>query len=109
MPEEPSSEDLHALRIRTKRVRYAAELAGLNGDARMARFVSAARGLQDALGEHQDAVVSEERIRGVSHRFSTATAAGRLIEREQERRRVARAAYPPALAEALARGRKAFP
>jgi hypothetical protein len=65
--------------------------------------------LQDVLGEHQDAVVAEERIRSVSHRFSTATAAGRLIEREHERRRLARAAYPDVLAAALARGRKAFP
>jgi CHAD domain-containing protein len=109
LAEEPSCEELHALRIRSKRARYAAELAGLDGDARIARFVGAARGLQDVLGEHQDAVVAEQRIRDVSHRFSTATAAGRLIEREHERRRLACAAYPAVLAEALARGRKAFP
>jgi CHAD domain-containing protein len=109
LAEEPSGEELHALRVRGKRARYAAELAGLDGDARIARFVRAARDLQDVLGEHQDAVVAEQWIRTVSHRFSTATAAGRLIEREHERRRLARAAYPEILAEALARGRKAFP
>ena len=105
---DPSGEELHALRIRSKRARYAAELAVLDGDARIERFVAAARELQDVIGEHQDAVVAEERIREVARRLSTATAAGRLIERERERRRTAREAYPAVLADVLARGRKAF-
>jgi CHAD domain-containing protein len=109
LPDDPSSEEMHALRMRSKRAGHAAELAGLDGDARIGRFVAAAGELQDVLGEHHDAVVAEERIRGASHRFSTATAAGRLIEREHERRRLARAAYPAVLAAALTRGRKAFP
>ena len=98
-----------AAAIRGKRARYAAELAGLDGDGRIRRFVRPCGSCRTSLGEHQDAVVAEERIRSVSHRFSTATAAGRLIEREHERRRAGARAYPDVLAEALARGRKAFP
>ena len=66
--------------------------------------------LQDVVGEHQDSVVAEERIRQVARRATTATAGGRLIERERARRRAARAKeYPDVLAEVLERGRKAFP
>ncbi len=58
-----SDEELHAARIRVKRVRYAAELASheLGKDGK--RVVEAARDLQDVLGEHQDGTVAEERIR----------------------------------------------
>jgi CHAD domain-containing protein len=78
---EPDDEALHAVRIRAKRARYAAELAGLDG------YVRAAKGLQDVLGEHQDAVVAEARLRALAaSQPESAVAAGRLIERERERR-----------------------
>ena len=59
------------------------------------------------IGEHQDAVVAEERLRAVA-RGRTAMAAGRLIEVERRRRREARAAYPDVLDRALERGKRAF-
>ena len=97
--EGASDEELHALRIRAKRVRYAAELTA--PDNRGARqVVKRAKRLQDVLGEHQDAAVAERRLRGlVRPRDTTATAlvAGRLVERQRERRRAAREAFPSAL------------
>lgn len=108
LSKEPTDAELHELRIRAKRARYAAELASVRGDAAIRRYVEATADLQDALGEHQDAVVAEERIRSVVHRGRSATAAGRLIERERRRRAAARAAYPAVLDKALSRGRKAF-
>ncbi len=51
------------------------------------------------LGDHQDAAVAESRVRAlVKPRTSVATAiaAGRVIERQHERRRAARAAFPEA-------------
>jgi hypothetical protein len=45
------------------------------------------------LGDHQDAVVAEQRLRALAGP-KTGLAAGHLVEREQERRRRARAAYP---------------
>ena len=107
--DNPADEALHALRKSGKRARYAAELAGLHGDRRIRRFATSVQELQDVIGEHQDTVVAEERIRQVARRAATATAGGRLIERERTRRRAAREAYPAVLAEALDRGRKAFP
>jgi CHAD domain-containing protein len=85
----PAEEKLHELRIRVKRVRYAAELGGLRGGGRTTRVIEAATSLQDILGGHQDAVVAEERIRGLARRTDdpgVAFAAGRLAERQRQRR-----------------------
>jgi CHAD domain-containing protein len=71
---------LHAVRIRVKRARYAAELARLGG------YVRAAKSLQDVLGEHQDAVVAGARLRDLASLDpDSAIAAGRLVEREHDR------------------------
>ena len=85
----PADEKLHELRIRVKRVRYAAELGGLRGGERTARVIGAATSLQDILGAHQDAVVAEQRIRALAKRSvdpEVAFAAGRLAERQRQRR-----------------------
>jgi CHAD domain-containing protein len=92
LPDDPANQELHAVRKAGKRARYAGELASRK------KFVRRAKGLQDVLGEHQDAVVSVERLRQLA---ATATpeqalAAGRLIAREEERRAHARAAWPKA-------------
>jgi CHAD domain-containing protein len=83
--------ELHAARIKVKRARYAAELAGA------AAYVKAAKALQDVLGEHQDAVVAQERLRTLAERVPEgAVAAGRLLERESGRVTSTRAAWPRA-------------
>jgi CHAD domain-containing protein len=97
--EDASDEELHALRIRAKRVRYAAELLA-PGSRRARRVVGRAKRLQEVLGEHQDAAVAERRLRGLLRpRDATATAlvVGRLVERQRERRRSARHEFPRAL------------
>jgi CHAD domain-containing protein len=92
LPETPPDEDLHALRKRGKRARYAAELAGKK------RVVKAAKRLQEVLGEHQDAVVAEQRLRALALDAppATALAAGLLVERERARQHAARASWPRA-------------
>ena len=84
----PNEAALHGLRILLKRVRYAAELAAPNDKIRK-RFLADAGALQDLLGEHQDAVVAEQRLR-VTAVTDDATAlaflAGRLAERQRARR-----------------------
>jgi CHAD domain-containing protein len=85
----PADEKLHELRIRVKRVRYAAELGGLRGGKSTERVIAAATALQDILGAHQDAVVAEQRIRALAERSEdsrVAFAAGRLAERQRQRR-----------------------
>ena len=64
--------------------------------------------LQDVLGEHQDAVVAEERIRDwVAAAPSGAFAAGRLVQLEVARRADARALWPHAWSRLDRAARKA--
>lgn len=110
LDDDSTDEELHAARIRVKRARYAAELAahdlGVPGD----RFVDAAKALQDVLGEHQDAFVSEERIRAWSvGKPEAGDAVRKLLKRERARRRKARAAWPQAWRLLHRRARKARP
>jgi CHAD domain-containing protein len=105
LPEDPADEELHEARIHVKRARYAAEAAGVGGS-----FVKRARELQEALGEHQDAVVAETsellaRTRGTGR---TAFAAGRLVERQRARKERARGAWHPAWKRLRKAGDKAF-
>jgi CHAD domain-containing protein len=95
LPSEPANEDLHAVRKRGKRARYAAELAGQK------KLVKRAKQFQDVLGEHQDAVVAAERLRELAAGSAPelALVAGRLIEREEERRAEARESWPRAWQE----------
>jgi CHAD domain-containing protein len=107
----PSNDSLHAARIRAKRARYAAELAEPVAGKRARKFVRAAKRFQDIVGDHQDAVVAEEKIRAATRAAgsaSAALAAGRLVQLERERRREARAAVPRAWKKLDRRGRKAW-
>ncbi len=92
LPDAPANEELHAVRKKGKRARYAAELAGWK------KPVKRARKLQDVLGEHQDAVVTAARLRELAAGSAPeqALVAGRLVEREEERRLQARKAWPKA-------------
>jgi CHAD domain-containing protein len=104
----PDERELHALRIVLKRARYAAELAAPRGKARK-RFLTDARRLQDILGEHQDAVVAEERLAAAAvfdAETSIAFLAGRLAERQAARRANARRRLPRAWARLRASGAK---
>ncbi len=92
--QDPADDELHALRIRVKRVRYALELAAHEVGTRGARAVGAAKKIQDVLGDHQDAVVAETRIRALAaFHPGAALAAGRIVERERSRRAHGRAEW----------------
>jgi CHAD domain-containing protein len=89
---------IHTLRIALKRARYAAELSLPSGRTGR-RFLDAARALQDLLGEHQDAVVAERRLRAavvVDRDTESAFLAGRLAERQHIRRARVRELLPAA-------------
>ena len=107
----PDSTDaeLHRARILGKRARYSAELAEPEVGKPARRFVEQAKLFQDVLGAHQDAIVAEARLRGLladSPGSGAAFAAGRLVERERNRRGQARAELPEAWDE-LERAAKA--
>jgi CHAD domain-containing protein len=110
LPAEPTDEALHAVRIRGKRARYAAELAAAADGGASTRFVRKAKAFQDVLGQHQDATVAEARLRRFAARAGprTALATGRVVERERLRKLDARSAFPAAWRK-LARAAKARP
>jgi CHAD domain-containing protein len=111
LDDEPADADLHEIRIHGKRARYAAEMAEPVVGKPATRFVREAKAFQDVLGEHQDAVVAEERLRGLLLELggaATAFSAGRLVERQRERRAEARAAFPGAWKALARRGRQAW-
>ena len=93
--DEPEDSTLHASRIAVKRARYAADLAAHDLGRPGERFVAIAKQLQEVLGDHQDAVFAEARIRVWSASDSAGSfAAGRLVQLELDRKAAARAAWP---------------
>ncbi len=95
--EDPSDEALHAARIRAKRVRYASEAVAPVFGKRARAFAESAVGLQDVLGEHQDAVVAAAWLREAAKRSAAlAFVAGQLVAIEADAARASRAAWPGA-------------
>ncbi len=106
---DPQDGALHASRIAVKRARYAAELALHELGRPGAAFVARAKELQDVLGEHQDAVVAEARIRAWAAAAAPVSrfAAGRLVQLERGRHASSRAAWPAAWARLERAARRA--
>jgi CHAD domain-containing protein len=106
-----SDAELHRVRVRCKRARYAAELAEAEAGKPARRFIARAKDVQDALGEHQDAIIADERLRELVRSEGDpqlAFVAGRLVERQRERMLRARARAPKVLRRARRAGRKAW-
>ena len=111
LPAKPTDEQLHAVRIRVKRARYAAELAEAAAGRPARRFARKAARLHDVLGERQDAVVAEARLRALAASRAGGldrSALHRLIARQRRRRRAARAAFQDQWPKLERRGRKAW-
>jgi len=107
----PTHARLHRARILTKRARYAAELAQLSMGKPAGRFAEEAKQFQDLLGAHQDAVQAEEHIRKFVVRTQgvrAAFVAGRMVERQHQRRDAARAALKREWKQLKRRGKKAW-
>ncbi len=109
LPKHPGDGDLHAVRIKVKRARYAAELVRETAGRPTRRFLQQAQAVQDVLGDHQDSVVLEGRLREAPAgsgdlRRVTKT----LIELERKRRKGTRAAFREEWPTLKRRGRKAW-
>jgi CHAD domain-containing protein len=92
LPGRPSPDELHAVRVKVKRARFAA-----------------AKKLQDILGDLQDAVVIEQYLHDAIDRTEPAQALGRdLVKRQRKRRKKARAAFFEEWPKLKRRGREAW-
>ena len=91
-------EQLHDLRIRAKRCRYAAEAAAAATGKNAAKFAREVAALQEVLGELHDAVVAEAWLRDRSSAprvHETALfAAGELVAQQRDAAARARAGWP---------------
>jgi CHAD domain-containing protein len=97
LDDDPADDALHQVRIRAKRVRYAAEAVApaIGRDAK--RFAKRVTEVQDILGEHQDAVVAEQWLREQLRPDSTGPmlfVAGELAAIERAAARTARSRFP---------------
>jgi CHAD domain-containing protein len=99
----PVDADLHNVRIRAKRARYAADAAVPVWGKPARKLASAIAGVQTVLGDLQDAVVTEEWLRR-SGRASVnpAFVAGELVVMQTTAMASSRAAFPAAWTKASA-------
>jgi CHAD domain-containing protein len=107
----PTDAELHRVRIKAKRARYAAELAESEVGKCARKFTRSVKLLQEVLGKHQDAVVGEQRVRALFEEAKgqrAAFTAGRLVERQRQRRDQARAVFTSIWRKVNKRGRKAW-
>lgn len=107
----PTDAELHRLRIKTKRARYAAELAETSAGKPASKFIAQAKTFQDLLGIHQDAVLAEQHIREFLDQSTSVRAAfvaGRMVERQRQRRELARSTFRLQWKKVDKRGRKAW-
>ncbi|WP_447970979.1 CHAD domain-containing protein [Nitrospira sp. M1] len=97
LPKTYNDEDLHRLRIRAKRVRYATELAEPSTGESATKLIRQVRKFQDLLGEHQDTVMIEEQLQSFlrsTQQVSSAFTTGLMVERLRHRRAHARTVFP---------------
>jgi CHAD domain-containing protein len=105
-----SAAELHALRIRCRRLRYALEFVGPLYGKKLKRVVRTLVALQDLLGMHQDAEVRAERLRELCRTHEpafprhTVLAVGQIAGRSKEQAARLREHVPTLLAKA--RGRR---
>ena len=83
--DNPADEQLHKIRIRAKRARYAAEAVEPAFGKPAEDFADAVSDIQSVLGDHQDAVVGEAWLREAASgaRRDTALVAGMLVAAER--------------------------
>ena len=107
LDEDPPDEELHAVRIRAKWCRYAAEAVAPAVGTPAKRFAAAVEQVQDVLGEHQDAVVAGQWLRthaaDSGGRVECAFVAGELAAREDVAADASRAEWPAAWKQAKRR------
>ena len=108
---KPDNANIHKIRIRTKRARYAAELAESTVGKSATRFINKTRAVQNLLGLHQDAVKAHAYIQAFlkqSTSMRAAFVAGRMAERLHLRREKAKEKMKRLLSSLLKRGEKVW-
>jgi CHAD domain-containing protein len=105
LPPDPADPALHEVRILAKHTRYASEAAAPVVGRKARALAKAVAGLQGVLGDHQDAVVAEEWLRGHLQGAGPGEAMvlGQLIGIQRAEAAACRAAWPDAWHRASAK------
>jgi CHAD domain-containing protein len=108
--DRPSDEGLHAVRIRAKRARYAAEAAEPVFGKPARRYAKAMAAVQEVLGDHHDGVVASAWLAKTAHECSPAEAyaVGMLAQIERAEADHARAAFDAAWQRASSKRLRAW-
>lgn len=95
---DAGDEQLHEVRIKAKRCRYAAEAAAPAVGKPARRLADVVAGVQEVLGDHHDAVVAEAWLRSAAQELDPAGAlvAGQLIAVQRAAAEASRDAWPAA-------------
>jgi CHAD domain-containing protein len=103
--DDPADHALHEVRIRAKRVRYAAEAAAAVIGKPARKLAAACAELQGVLGDMQDAVVAEAWLRHEATSMSPGQAliAGELVAMQRQDKAACRATWSKAWKAASAR------
>ena len=96
LDEHATDEQLHKLRIRVKRCRYAAEAVAPVVGKRARSFARAAAEMQEVLGEHHDAVVAAQWLREHAAHGPLTYVAGQFAGLEHRAATAARGRWPEA-------------
>jgi CHAD domain-containing protein len=108
LPDEPADDELHDIRIRAKRARYAAEAVAPVVGRRATAFARAAANLQTILGDFHDAVVAQQWLREHGGRGAGAFAAGQVFAAEGALAQRGRDDWQAAWKEVRRRGKAAW-
>lgn len=109
LSDDPADEQLHEVRIRAKRLRYACEAVSVVVGKPAKRLAKDAAGLQGVLGDHNDAVVAADWLRGASGSakgLAGAVVTGQLIANERHARDQCRDQWPAAWAKIAGTNRR---
>lgn len=107
LPDRPSDEDLHDLRIQAKRARYAADVALPVVGTPAKRYTRALSRLQDVLGELHDCYVADEWLHDAATTSDgpTAFVLGELAAKQREASAELRTRWRPAWKDASTHAR----
>jgi CHAD domain-containing protein len=111
LPSPPGDEDLHRVRRLAKKARYTADLVKANGGKKVAKYLAEIKGLQEVLGDFQDAVVAEDRLKAFLPDAGTTQEAfvlGRMAELQAVKKRRVGTDFEPAWRRVNKSGKKAW-
>lgn len=111
LPAQAEDEDLHRVRRLAKKARYTADLVKASGGKKVAKYLEDIKQLQEVLGDFQDSVVAEDRIKAFLPDAKSTLESfvlGRMAELQATKKRRVRTDFPPVWSKVKKSGNKAW-